>query len=411
MVAREGSPALAGTARPVPATRRSSMVSPVLAGEINRGRVLKMLYARGPLARTELATLTGSTRATIGQIVQPLLDEGLLEEREPVASGAQGGKPARPVWFSREGWPVGALLLLPTGAQAALVTASGTVAATVSVRFRPRRTHQSEIVDRLAAALEEAVATAASPLRGIGVAVGGMVDTLTGQIVRVDLAPGFNGLALGPMLAERLGVPTYVDLQPRAQALGDLLFGSGRGQESFASVYFGEGIGAGFILDGAVHRGARGAGGEVGHAVVAADGATCRCGLRGCWETVASTRWLREEAARLGLAQPSRTSAASLVAAAPTDPVARALLDRYTANIAVGLANIQQTLGIVLFLVHGDPVGGGEQLRVTIEDEVRRRSFAHPGGLPRVVFADRDDFATVRGAAGIVLSRSLNVAF
>lgn len=411
MVGRQGTAPDGMTAASVPSARRSSMVSPALAGEINRGRVLKMLYAKGPLARTELARLTGSTRATIGQIVQPLLDEGLLEEREPAASGAQGGKPARPVWFSPDGWPVGALVLLPTGAQAALVTASGSVPATVSVRFRPRRTHQEANVDQLADALEQVMAEAATPLRGIGVAVGGMVDTLTGEIVRVDLAPGFNGLAVGPMLADRLGVPTYVDLQPRAQALGDLLFGSGRGQESFASVYFGEGIGAGFILDGAVHRGARGAGGEVGHAVVDVNGALCRCGLRGCWEQVASTRWLREEAAALGLAQPSRTSAASLVAAAPDDPVARDLLDRYTANLAVGLANIQQTLGIVLFVVHGDPVGGGEQLRAAIEEQVRRRSFAHPGGLARVVFADRDDLATVRGAAGIVLSRSLNVAF
>jgi hypothetical protein len=78
--------------------RQSTMLSSSRAGEVNRARVLKTLYANGPLARPELARLTGSTRATIGQIVQPFLDEGLLEEQAPLASGARGGKRARPVW-------------------------------------------------------------------------------------------------------------------------------------------------------------------------------------------------------------------------------------------------------------------------------------------------------------------------
>jgi len=91
-------------ASPTPASplsrlaRGSSIVSASLAGELNRARVLKTLYAHGPLPRPELARLTGSTRATIGQIVQPLLDDGVLEELEPLASGVQGGKPARPLW-------------------------------------------------------------------------------------------------------------------------------------------------------------------------------------------------------------------------------------------------------------------------------------------------------------------------
>ena len=91
-------------ASPTPASPRSrlargsAIVSASLAGELNRARVLKTLYAHGPLPRPELARLTGSTRATIGQIVQPLLDDAVAEELEPLARGVQGGKPARPLW-------------------------------------------------------------------------------------------------------------------------------------------------------------------------------------------------------------------------------------------------------------------------------------------------------------------------
>jgi predicted NBD/HSP70 family sugar kinase len=387
------------------------MVSASLAGELNRARVLKTLYANGPLPRPELARLTGSTRATIGQIVQPLLEAGLLEEQQPLASGAQGGKPARPVWFSDDGWLVGAVVFLPDRAQAALVTAGGRIVATATIRFRSQPGNHDLIVGHLTRCLHEVISHAASPVRGIGVAVGGMVDTLTGDIVRVDLAPGLNGLPVGPMIAASTGIPTFVDLQPRAQALGDLLFGVGRGQESFCSIYIGEGIGAGFILDGALHRGARGAGGEVGHAVIDASGPVCTCGLNGCWEVLAATRWLRATSALRGLPRPGSMTVTRLSSLARKDPAAADVLAAYAVNVATGIANIQQTLGLGLFVLHGDPVGGAEPLRAAIEEQVRQRAFAHPGGLPRVAFAERDDYATVRGAAGIVLSRSLHIPF
>ena len=103
-------------------------------------------------------------------------------------------------------------------------------------------------------------------------------------------------------------VPTYVDLHPRAQALGDLLFGAGRGEASFASVYVGAGIGAGFIFDGALHRGARGAGGEVGHAVVDRAGPVCQCGQRGCWEALVNRRWVLRAATAAGLPMPATST-------------------------------------------------------------------------------------------------------
>lgn len=397
------------------ARKRSAMVSTSRAGELNRARVLKTLYAHGPLARPELARLTGSTRATIGQIAQPLIDEGVLEERDPIASGARGGKPARPVWFSDQGWPVGAVLLLPDGAQAALVTASGRIITSARVKLAPKTVSHEVIVRQVTECLNTVIAKANSPLRGIGIAVGGMVDTQTGDIVRVELAPELNGLALGPEIARSTGIPAFVDLQPRAQALGDLLFGAGRGEESLCSVYIGEGIGAGFILDGALHRGARGAGGEVGHAVVDLHGRRCTCGFSGCWETLAATRWIRAEARSRGLsylgAQAETTCVAGLTELAESNPAAAELLAEYAVNIGTGIANIQQTLGVGLFIVHGDPVGGGEPLRAAIESHVRKRAFEHPGGLVRIVFAESDDYATLRGAAVSVLFRAMQVAF
>ena len=114
------------------------------------------------------------------------------------------------------------------------------------------------------------------------------------------------------------------------------------------------------------------------------------------------------------MAFPSRRSSEqrrlSALAPANTEP-RRRCSPTTREHLAVGIANLQQILGIGLFIVHGDPVGGGEALRSAIEQHVRGQAFAHPGGEPSIVFADIDDYATLRGAASIVLSRSLDVAF
>jgi predicted NBD/HSP70 family sugar kinase len=398
--------------RPDPVGRPAqSLVSPVLAGELNRARVLKTLYAHGPLARADLARLTGSTRATIGQIVQPLLDSGVLEEREPLASGPVGGKPRRPVWFSPTGSLFGAVCLLPGGVQVALVSASGEVGSGVDIRLRARDGKQ-RVVDDIVGALEQVTRAAPGRLRGVGIAVGGMVDADTGTIVRMNLAPFLDGLPIGAAVTDRTGIASYVDGHPRAQALGDLWFGAGRGLPAFASVYIGAGIGAGFILNGSVYRGAGGAGGEVGHASVDYDGPLCRCGLRGCWELIATLRWLRRTAADRGLPGAGRMTAARLTALASRgDAGAAALIEEYGHNIAVGLANLQQTLAPGVFVVHGDPCGGGERLRAVVERELSASTYTHPAVAPRVMMAEPDDFATLRGAACIVLSRQLDIAF
>ncbi|WP_143448536.1 ROK family protein [Kineosporia sp. A_224] len=403
-----------GTSTPSAPPRRppraSAMVSASLAGELNRARVLKTLYANGPLPRPELARLTGSTRATIGQIVTPLLDDGLLEELEPLASGVQGGKPARPLWFSDSGWPVGAMLVLPQGVKTAVVTAGGRVTAVTASSF-PADVDADGVTRRVTAAMRKTMARAGVALHGIGIALGAMVDTEAGTVVRAGLAPVLDGLPLAQVVQADTGVPAYLDQDTRAQALGDLLFGAGRGESSFASVYVGAGIGAGFIFEGALHRGARGAGGEVGHAVVDRDGPLCRCGRRGCWEVLANRQALHAAAQAAGLPGAAGLDLSGLVALAPRDAAAARVLAGYTDSVALGIANLQQVLGVGLFILHGDPAGAGEPFRAAVEVAAREQAFAHPGGPTRVVLGTADDVATLRGAAALVLSKALHVAF
>ena len=88
-------------------------------GRLNRIRLLQILYDAGPLSRAELARIAGVAKTTIGSIVQPMLDQGILVEGEPQPSSAQGGTPARPAnWAALLRAPLSSVPAQPAGHRA-----------------------------------------------------------------------------------------------------------------------------------------------------------------------------------------------------------------------------------------------------------------------------------------------------
>ncbi|MGW7493307.1 ROK family transcriptional regulator [Streptomyces luteogriseus] len=136
-------------------------------------------------------------------------------------------------------------------------------------------------------------------LLGVGVALPGPLDHVRGVLHRVTGFPGWDGFPLREALAGRLGVPVVVDKDTNAAALGLAAGGEGG---SFAYLHLGTGLGAGLVIGGSVHRGARTGAGEFGHQVIQLDGPPCTCGDRGCVEALclgAVARGDLDEAARV----------------------------------------------------------------------------------------------------------------
>ncbi|MFJ4278868.1 ROK family protein [Streptomyces massasporeus] len=136
-------------------------------------------------------------------------------------------------------------------------------------------------------------------LLGVGVALPGPLDHVRGVLHRVTGFPGWDGFPLREALARLLGVPVVVDKDTNAAALGLAAGGEGG---SFAYLHLGTGLGAGLVIGGSVHRGARTGAGEFGHQVIQLDGPPCTCGNRGCVEALclaAVARGDLDEAARV----------------------------------------------------------------------------------------------------------------
>lgn len=369
---------------------------------MNRARVLRALADHGPLARSDLARMAGVTRTTIGSIVQGLIEDDVLEEHEPVAAGLVG-KPSRPLWFAAGAGTVVAIELRADGVRAAVVDARGDVD---TDELRPLSDPASpEEVNSVVTELASRLARGRSII-GVGIAVPGTADLHAGEVLASSQVPGATGQRLVRSVAAATSLPTFVENDSRAQALAEQWFGLGRGVRTFTSVQTGGGVGVGLVLDGGVYRGPQGAG-EVGHHAVVADGDLCVCGLRGCWETICTLRWLRAEAAAAGIPRARSLDCKQLsMLAATGDVAAETLLHRYAENLAIGLANIRQILGSRRFILHGDAVGGGDAFRRQVEDAASRRSLAPV----EVVLTDLDDRASVLGAVAVVLTEILHLS-
>jgi predicted NBD/HSP70 family sugar kinase len=387
------------------------LVSSSDIGAINRGRILQALYDHGPTSRADLARKAGVNRTTVTGIVQPMMEEKLLVEGKAVQPAIQGGKPARPLYFNPDAPMLVAVLLLPGKIQTCLVTLTGEISALHKASFEVDG-EVDAFVKTMIGTLSKTLSVATQKPFGIGIAAGGMIDRDKGVIVTVSLAPVLTGLPLVAILGEHFGLPVVIDHHPRALLVGDRWFGPGRGQQNFAAIYTGEVLGGAFYINGHVYRGLAGSGGELGHTIVQLDGLACNCGKRGCWETVATLPWLRREAARLRIDDAETITSDRLVHEAETGSApATELLEKYARNIAVGIANLQQTMSLNFYILHGDAATGGKRLSDLIQHNVRDFVLARPNQEITIVSNGLGEGHTaLRGAAGLVVSEHLKLA-
>ena len=169
-----------------PGRIQRSLLSSSIVGSANRGLVIQALFDLGPTSRVELARLAGVNRTTISGIVQPLIDDQVLVETEPSQAKRRGGKPARPLWFSPSARPICGVLLMPNAVRACLVTLDGAIFGENRTALPAGNGLVAPIIKAVKRSMRSALTEAARKPLGVGIAVGGMVDTDQGSIVAIN---------------------------------------------------------------------------------------------------------------------------------------------------------------------------------------------------------------------------------
>jgi predicted NBD/HSP70 family sugar kinase len=369
----------------------------------NRRLVVDELRRAGLISRAELARRTGLSRSTVSTLVADLQQQGLVAEREVDGAGPQGGRP--PVLLSLER-AAGVALGIDFGKSHVRVIVSDLAHTVLADIERPMETELSAhegfdaAADLTAQALREA-GVEQTDIIGAGMGVPGPIDVATGEVGSFAILPGWVGVRPEKDVSQKLGIPVKVENDANLGALAELTWGAGRGTRDFVYIKVSSGIGGGLVLGGQLYTGSGGIAGEMGHSMVDENGPVCRCGNRGCLETIASTRQIIEllRDAR----GPGLTIEQVIAHAREGDRACSRVIGDAARAIGVVIAQVCNVLNPAKVIVGGDLSAAGDVLLDPLRDEVSRHAVPAAGGNVEIVPGVLGRRGHVVGAAGPVL--------
>ncbi|WP_157001048.1 ROK family transcriptional regulator [Agromyces laixinhei] len=380
----------------------------------NRARVLEHLIVDGGSTRMELAEACGLSAASATNMVQDLLAAGLVREDGLVPSGA--GRPRSFVQAESDAAYFVGADVGESEVTLGLYDLTLRLRDVVQIGASSTSTSPGVIADELSrglAELERRNIDAWARVRGIGLALPGIVDTNNGSASMLYAQSiGWPPVAISALLPNQ-GIHVVADNGAKAFARAELRCGAIKGQpdaESAVVVLLGRGVGMGILEHGRIVRGLSSSAGEFGHMKVVVDGPQCSCGARGCLEALVGSdaiaaRWYERGGASFDSA---RECIAHLVRHAADDPLAAEVLDDTVRYLTTGLSNVVNMINPGLCVIGG---WLGSELMAArapqIEAGTKSLALAHPGEQVRVLTSRLGGEAIALGGALIALEQYL----
>jgi len=375
--------------------------------EANRRKIIRAVMVK-PGTQTHIARYTELSQATISTVVAELHQEGIFhvhsgdgERGKQVRLGPVRGV-AVGVEVNHSSVTVAVRRVDTTSTHFGTVEFGADQAASLWVR------HAVHLIEDLLAQ----TGLSAEHIVSIGLGVPASIDPWTGDVTQASSSLGWD---LSGNLGDRLRqyfpqVPVIVDNEANFGAFGEHLYGAGSDHETMLYVKASVGIGAGLINTGQIYRGRHGVAGEIGHMTMDPDGTVCRCGSRGCLETVAGGVRLLDQVrqAYLGYRIDLPTSLEGVIERAKGgDPVCRRVLEDAGRNLGLALAKACNLVDPEIVVLGGELGRAADLLLEVIENVMHTyalRGMFDPRVAPtRVVGSALGPSAGSRGALGFAL--------
>lgn len=371
--------------------------------------MIEAIYQRPGSSRAEIARSTGLARATVSTVVEELGRAQLIEEPDlpgDVQTPRGIGRP--PILLSlipRAAFAIG----IDIGHQHVRVIICDLAGEPVAEQWSRARVDDAptETLDLAHELVRQALREAAVPpqrLLGAGMGVAAPINNSTSKIEANGILPGWHGIAPAVEMHTRLGLSMQVANDADAAALGENVFGAGVGVDDMTYLRLDAGVGAGLILSGQPYQGGRGMAGELGHVCIDPNGPICRCGNRGCLETVASPVAVARLLER-SIGRPTTPDELLDLVASGHRGARRAIAD---AGQAVGMVIswVVNVLNPELVVIGGELAAAGDILLDPIRASIHRHSIPGAAASATVTAGMLGDRAAVLGAAALILAQS-----
>ena len=382
----------------------------------NSRLVLKAIYDERQISRADVSRLTSLTKTTVSDLVTELQDKGLVEE---IGYGqSMGGRSPILLSVMDDARHLICIDLENDELRGAVVNLRSEIISTASQSLKGRQGDQAlqlvyELVDSL-------LSTTNKPLLGIGVGTPGLVDTAKKVVLRaVNL--GWRTMPLGDLLQERYSLPVYVANDSQLAALAQYMFAGKKYDSNLVVVKVGTGVGAGIVLDGRLFHGDGFGAGEIGHISVVENGRECRCGNRGCLETVASTPAIISRAEELARQMPGAklngkggpegrlTLDGLRKAFVAGQPAAMQAVLEAGQYLGMAAANLVGTLNVRRIVFVSTLAQFGAPLLDAIQQEMARRALPTLVQETEIELVDLRPEMVILGASALLMSHELGL--
>jgi predicted NBD/HSP70 family sugar kinase len=345
----------------------------------SRDQLLTLIRDRDAVTRSELSGLTGLSRSAVADGVQSLLADRLIVEDRSGSGGTDSG-PGRPAAMLCPARPEGVVVGIDFGHSHVAVAVAETTGRVIGEHRK-----LMDVDGAAGPALDTAGRLVYQLLGDLGIPLAAVLDIAAGIPGPLDLhtrvlrSPSiladWVGLAPAEELAARIGRAVHVANDADMGAQGELRFGAARGCRDFLYVKASHGIGAGLVLNGQTYRGAGGIAGEIGHTQLPGAANWCRCGNRGCLETVVCIGEVHRQLAETRLELAPNNLDLSL-AEISINPVAARVITEAGRTIGRVLADLCNGLNPGVIILGGELGTAGQPLISGVRESIDR--YAQP---------------------------------
>jgi len=250
---------------------------------------------------------------------------------------------------------------------------------------------------------------------GIGIGAPGVVSLKKGTVENPPNLPGWGRVHLGRIINKQFSLPTFVENDANAAAIGELIYGTGRKLNSFILITLGTGVGGGIIYNKKLFRGDFGGAGEIGHITIDKNGPKCNCGSYGCLEAYLGNNYLIAN-----VKKQLRSNKDSMIyklvgnnmqnlspkiihdAALKDDVFSKNIIEQMGINLGCGLASIINVFDISNIVIGGGVAGFGRPLFKATKNSIKSRILTPLKPRIKVLQAGLKNNAGIKGASSLV---------
>lgn len=232
----------------------------------------------------------------------------------------------------------------------------------------------------------------------VGIGVPGIVSQKEGVVV-ILVNLHWRMVPLVKMLEAHIPVPIQVGNDANAACIAEVLFGGMAGYQDAMLLTLGTGLGGGVITGGKLLLGSQGAGGELGHMVVAPNDYSCNCGCNGCLETFASATALIKKYNALNPESPVHEAKSVFDRMQNGDTLADQTVDWFCEHFAIGIVNFYNLFAPEIIAIGGGVAKAFPLFEARLKHKVQARLFSDNIHYGQVVAATLGNDAGIIGAA------------